>query len=67
MRKSFEDRKNTLGISVSNGVIMQVDDYCDRNGISRSLFIETILKIMLRDEDELDRLLDNEVCRYEEN
>lgn len=67
MKKRFEERKNTLGISISNGIVMQVDDYCDRNGISRSLFIETILKIMLRDEDELDRLLDNEVCHYEED
>lgn len=67
MLKRFEDRKNTIGVSLSNGTLIALEDYCERTGVTRSMVIETLLKTMLKTEEDLDRILDNEVLHYEED
>lgn len=63
--KRFEDRKNTVGVSLSNGVLIALDDYCERTGVNRSLLIEIVLRRLLRHEEELDDLLNEEGVSYE--
>ena len=64
-RKPFEDRKNTIGVSLSNRTLISLEEYCRHVGISRSLLIETILQHLLQDEDELNRILYEVMVHYE--
>lgn len=41
--KSFEERKSTIGISLTNRILHDLDELCATSGWNRSMVIESLL------------------------
>lgn len=56
-KKELEDRKATVGISITNSVLAEFDRFCFENNITRSATIEELIRWYLANLDEWGDLI----------
>lgn len=67
-RKDFDERKTTVGVSISNSILKMLDEFCSNYGFSRSNVIETLLRYYSENVDEFYTIMDDGGIRnYERN
>lgn len=67
-RKDFDERKTTVGVSLSNLTLKMLDEFCSNYGYSRSNVIETLLRYYSDKHDEFYTIIDDGGIRnYERN
>ena len=54
IRKPVTERKATVGISLSNRLLRDLDEYCELHGLSRSFVVEQLLRDYLEDYNALE-------------
>ena len=64
-RKDFNERKTTVGVSLSNSTLKMLDEFCTNYGYSRSHVIETLLQYYSDKHDEFYIIIDDaDIGRY---
>jgi len=67
-RKDFDERKTTVGVSLSNSTLKMLDVFCSNYGYSRSNVIETLLRYFSDKEDKFYTIIDDGgILNYERN
>lgn len=68
-KKEFDERKTTVGVSLTNNTLKELDVFCNEYGLSRSTVMNRLLDYYLMREyglDDLFTILDNGVLKYAE-
>lgn len=58
-RKDFNERKTTVGVSLSNSTLKMLDEFCYNYGYSRSKVIESLLRYYSDKHDEFYVIIDD--------
>lgn len=67
-KKDFEQRKTTVGVSLSNEMLKFLDEFSSNYGYSRSAIIEALLKYYSQNHDEFYTVIDDwGIVNYERN
>lgn len=57
--KDFDERKMTVGVSLSNSTLKMLDEFCCNYRYSRSYVIETLLRYYSDKHDEFYTIIDD--------